>query len=341
MTATPAFFSRRQQAPEPDLPRRLAEACLGAAALRGDITAIGAVSAEEAVFRWPSGAAQGPGAAMAEALTDLSAYAGAACLVEDVMSVPTPSSASDDGAGLYVAARATIVGPCSGPGPFGEGGGGVVRIATMGEIWAQDGKVRDAWLVRDGAAALAGAAGNGAAAPTPRAWAEAQPDAGLEAQPLGPDTDPEGPYAGRGARSGPAGPLADHVSMMLGGELSAAAEGLDPACTLCLPGGVQAIGREAAIAFWAGLRSALPSAAFRIEHALGLPASDQMPSRAALRWSLYGRHEGPGRFGPPTGAYLYVLGLTQAEFGPAGIRRLWTLIDDTAICQQAVGPRAP
>ena len=56
-----------------------------------------------------------------------------------------------------------------------------------------------------------------------------------------------------------------------------------------------------------------------------------MPPRAAVRWSLDGQHSGWGRFGVPTHARIYVMGITHVEFGPHGIRREWTLIDETAI----------
>ncbi len=64
---------------------------------------------------------------------------------------------------------------------------------------------------------------------------------------------------------------------------------------------------------------------------------------AAVRWSLHGKHAGWGRFGKPTGAEIYVMGISHAEFGPfAGngtrgdptIRREYTLIDETAIWKQ-------
>lgn len=340
MTATPALFARRTPQPRIDDAeplRKLALACLGGAAFEGDITSIGGLSAPDAIFRWPSGAAEGPGAAMAEALSDLAAFPGAECLLEDVLWTATSEKAAEGGAGTYISARATIQGRHDGPGALGAPTGRAVRVRTMAEMWAQDGCIRDAWIVRDTSALLAQTGGR-----EPHTWARDELEAcggALAAPPLGPDTDPEGPYGGRGARTGPAGPLADHLALMMNGEIAEAARGLDPACTLALPGGMDAMGRAAAMGFWAGLRGALPDAAFRIEHAHGMPGGDSMPPRAALRWSLYGRHDGAGRFGPPTGTYLYVLGLTQAEFGPAGIRRLWTLIDDTAIALQLASSR--
>ncbi len=330
MTATSALFPRRGTDDETATARKIAAACLGASALAGDITAIGDCSAPDAVFRWPDGAAIGPGAAMARGLEDLAAHPGAECLIEDVLHRATPPGASDDGPGLYVCARATILGRAASPDRSGP-----VTIPTMAEIWAQGGQIRDAWILRDGTAALAATGVSDL-----RGWAETRLAApGPDPSPLAPDSDPEGPYSGRGARTDTAGPLADHLSLMMDGEMAEAARGLDPACMLHLPGGAHALGRIAAIGFWAGLRAALPAGVFRIEHALGAPAGGDLPGRAAVRWSLYGRHEGPGRFGPPSGAYIYVLGLTQAEFGPSGIRRLWTLFDDPSICLQTAARR--
>ena len=64
-----------------------------------------------------------------------------------------------------------------------------------------------------------------------------------------------------------------------------------------------------------------------------------MPTRAAVSWTLSGRHEGYGAFGTPTGAEIFVLGATHAEYGEliSGVpklRREWTLYDETAIWKQ-------
>lgn len=55
---------------------------------------------------------------------------------------------------------------------------------------------------------------------------------------------------------------------------------------------------------------------------------------AAVRWSLHGTHSGWGMLGAPTGAEVYIMGITHAEFGRSGLRREWTLIDETAIWKQ-------
>ena len=82
-----------------------------------------------------------------------------------------------------------------------------------------------------------------------------------------------------------------------------------------------------------GLRASFPNAEFKIEHQIG--RQDPMLSpRAAVRWSLHGKHDGWGMFGQPTGADVYVMGFTHAEFGPYGLRREWTLFDHVSIWKQ-------
>jgi hypothetical protein len=51
---------------------------------------------------------------------------------------------------------------------------------------------------------------------------------------------------------------------------------------------------------------------------------------------LSGRHEGWGRFGKPTGANVYVMGVSHAEFGPRGLRREITLFDEIEIWKQVL-----
>jgi hypothetical protein len=64
-----------------------------------------------------------------------------------------------------------------------------------------------------------------------------------------------------------------------------------------------------------------------------------MPPRSAIRWSLHGTHSGWGAFGVPTGAKVYLLGISHAEWGElitgqVKLRREWTLFDETAIWKQ-------
>src|SRR5918998_469933 len=84
---------------------------------------------------------------------------------------------------------------------------------------------------------------------------------------------------------------------------------------------------------WMQLRAAFPSAKFAVHHVIGRSDPAQ-PHRAAVRWSLDGKHDGYGAFGKPTGAPVHVMGITHAEFGPWGLRREFTLFDEIAIWKQ-------
>ena len=86
-------------------------------------------------------------------------------------------------------------------------------------------------------------------------------------------------------------------------------------------------------ALWMGLRASFPTATFKIVHQIGREDPLLSP-RAALRWSLRGKHDGWGMFGQPTGAEVYVMGFTHAEFGPYGLRREYTLFDPVSIWKQ-------
>lgn len=138
---------------------------------------------------------------------------------------------------------------------------------------------------------------------------------------------------GRGNDHANGARYADILARIMGAELSVIDRAYDRACHLEYPGGLTAHGRPAADAFWLGLRASFPSAQFTIHHVIGRD-DPAMPPRAALRWSLWGRHDGWGAFGAPTGAEVFVLGISHAEFGPWGLCREYVLYDETAIWKQ-------
>ena len=84
-----------------------------------------------------------------------------------------------------------------------------------------------------------------------------------------------------------------------------------------------------------GLRASFPNATLTIEHQIGRD-DPLMPPRAALRWSLNGKHDGWGAFGAPTGTDVHIMGVAHAEFGPWGLRREYVLFDEIAIWKQII-----
>lgn len=318
-------------------PAEFAFAALGAGgqSAQAEIAELERFYAPDLCLRRPGRVHRGPGGVLAETLADLAAVPDARHVGEDAFGYAPRKAESEGLGGLYMAARTLLLGNHRGSGLYGAPTGRPVRRRCLAELWAAHDTVRDGWIIQDHAAVLVQTGG-----PAPADWARARIAASGHSSslpaPLTPETDLEGPFAGRGRRGETGAALADAVGAVMDGDFAALDRVWDPACALSYPGGLEEAGTEAARAFWAGLRSAFPAASFRVEHCLGLPGDEGVPPRAALRWSLYGRHDGFGRFGPPSGAYVYVMGMTQAEFGPRGLRREWTLIDDLAIWTQIV-----
>ena len=154
-------------------------------------------------------------------------------------------------------------------------------------------------------------------------------------KPLTPDTDMQGDYLGQGNNNEFGQRYATMLKEISSAALSAIPAQYDRAATLSLPGGVMTQGHHAADQFWMGLHASLPDAELKIHHCIGREDPLHAP-RAAVRWSLQGTHSGWGMFGKPSGATVYVLGISHAEYGPRGLRREWVLFDETAIWKQIV-----
>jgi hypothetical protein len=202
-----------------------------------------------------------------------------------------------------------------------------VTFRTIADTYCRDNRVWDEWLIRDNAA-IAVQLGQ-----TAKVAAQAVIDSGDLASPLTPASDVVGPYSGTGNDNEWGELHAGILQRVMAAELAIIDREYDRACSLAFPGGIEAYGTSAVQDFWMGLRSALPSATFRIEHQIGR-VDPMLSPRSAIRWSLTGRHDGWGRYGAPTGADVHVMGVSHAEFGPWGLRRETTLIDDIAIWKQ-------
>jgi predicted ester cyclase len=217
-------------------------------------------------------------------------------------------------------------------GAYGAPTGARLRYRILADCAIRDGAVYDEWLVRD-QAAIVGQMGHNLVD-----WVRAQigREGGAAAcvKPMTPETDVAGPYTRRGNLDAWGARYAAVISRLMAGELDVVPAGYARAANLHYAGGVDAFGWRGADAFWIGLRAAFPSAAFKVEHVVGR-ADALCPPRAAVRWSLHGTHSGWGRFGVPSGAQVYVMGISHAEFDADGaIRREFALVDDTAIWKQ-------
>lgn len=151
--------------------------------------------------------------------------------------------------------------------------------------------------------------------------------------PLSPATDQPGPYKGRGNDNAWRAQYGDLLARIMGADMAVIPASYDRAVQVEYPGGVTGHSHRDVDQFWMGLRASFPDAVFQIDHQIGRD-DPMMPPRAALRWSLTGKHSGWGRFGVPTGAEIYLLGICHADFGPRGLRREYVIFDETTIWKQ-------
>ena len=218
-------------------------------------------------------------------------------------------------------------------GVYGEATGKKLRYRIIADCAAKDDAIYDEWLIRDQGAIVRQMGWDPKTYASELIKREGGPAKCVK--PLTPKTDKKGGYNGRGNGHAAGQRHADILTGLMKADMGAIKRHYDRACHLELPGGVTGHGWGDADQFWMNLRAAFPNAKFQIDHQIGREDPGMAP-RSALRWSLWGRHEGSGAFGDPTGAEVYVLGISHAEFGPWGLRREYVLYDETAIWKQIV-----
>ncbi len=280
--------------------------------------------ADDLIVRSPAGIVQGNRGIIAATMATLAEFPDRQLPGEDVIWSPAPG-------GFLSSHRLICTATHTAAGAYGPPTGRALHYRILADCYCTGNAVHDEWLVRDQAAIVQ------QMGEEVENWTRAQiaREGGAEAcvKPFTPASDVTGPYQGRGNTHEAGDRLAQLLSRLMQAEFSAIADGYDRAATLAYPGYVTAYGHQGADRFWLPLRASFPSARFTIHHQIGRDDAG-LPLRAAVRWSLNGLHDGWGRFGAPSGAHVHVMGITHAEFGPRGLRREWSLIDDTAIWRQ-------
>lgn len=299
-----------------------------------DLAALTRWYAPDIVVRTPGGVSTGNAGVIAATMATLAEFPDRRLLGEDVIWSGSPE------AGMLSSHRILSTATHTGDGAFGPATGRALRYRVIADCHARAGVIDDEWLIRDNGAIVRQMGHDPRAFACARIAREGGPEA--VARPFTPEADRPGPYTGRGNDSEWGARLADTLTRIMDADLPVIAQVYDRAAGLHYPGGVDACSHDGAERFWMGLRAAFPSARFEIHHVIGRD-DPLMPPRAAVRWSLDGRHDGWGSFGAPTGARVHVMGATHAEFGPWGgvdgrhgwgIRRETTLYDETAIWTQ-------
>ncbi|MEY3005626.1 MAG: hypothetical protein RLZZ491_2802 [Pseudomonadota bacterium] len=286
--------------------------------------------AQDIIVRSPGSVVRGNGGVIAATMATLAEFPDRQLLGEDVIWSGTPET------GMLSSHRIVSTATHAGDGVYGKATGRKLVYRILADCHAKNNKIDDEWLIRDQGAIVRQMGWN----PTEYARDLIAREGGPEAcvKPCGPANDIAGPYQGRGNDDPWGARLGEMLTRIMGADMAVIAADYDRAAHLEYPGHVTAHGPSAATNLWMGLRAAFPSARFGIHHQIGRTDPD-MPPRAAIRWSLTGKHDGWGAFGRPTGADVHVMGITHGEYGrhgnaPAQLRREWTLFDETAIWKQ-------
>ncbi len=277
------------------------------------------------VVRGAGGMKVGNQAVIDDTLAKMAAFPNLLIYAEDVI-----WSGGDDS--HYLSShRSVITGTQTGDGAFGPASGRTYTARCIADCAVTDGVFDDEWLVFDTAAIVLQLGHD------PRDFARRQiiAEGGPERakRPFTPDQDRPGPYTLQGNDNEWGGRLADILTRIMRKDIAVIGRNYDRAARIEHSAGRGGWSWGFAEAAWMGLRSSFPQAAFQIHHIIGMNEPGR-PPRAAVRWSLDGRHDGFGRFGAPTGAHVHVMGITHAEWGPWGVQREFTQVDEVAVWKQ-------
>ena len=281
--------------------------------------------ADDIVVRSPASVVIGNRNVIGATMATLAEFPDRTLLGEDVIWSGTPDE------GMLSSHRLLSTATHARDGVYGKATGRKLTYRILADCHAIDNQINDEWLVRDQGAIVRQLGWD------PKDYAadliarEGGPETCIK--PLTPATDKSGPYKGRGNENEWGFRYADLVTRIMDADMAAIPKEYDRAVQVEYPGGVTGHSHGDADRFWMGLRASFPDATFRIDHQIGRE-DPLMPPRAALRWSLSGKHSGWGAFGAPTGAEIYVLGICHAEFGPWGLRREYVIYDETTIWKQ-------
>lgn len=292
--------------------------------------------AEDIIVRSPDSVIKGNQGVIAATMATLNEFPDRTLYGEDVIWSGTPKE------GMLSSHRLHSTGTHANHGIYGKPMRKNIHYRAIADCHAINNQINDEWLIRDQGAIIRQLGWK----PDDYARHKIEVEGGVEKaiKPFTPEIDIKGPYQGCGNDNEWGEILADILNRIMNADFTTIPENYDRAANLYYPGGVEALSFEGADAFWMGLRASFPSAEFKIHHQIGRD-DPLMPPRAAIRWSLNGKHNGWGSFGHPTGANVHVMGITHVEFGPfggannkygVGIRREYTLFDETAIWKQIV-----
>lgn len=277
------------------------------------------------VVRSPASVVIGNEKVIGATMATLAEFPDRTLLGEDVIWSGTPEE------GMLSSHRLLSTATHMADGMYGKASGKKLTYRIIADCHAINDQINDEWLIRDQTAIVNQIGWDAKEFAADLIAREGGPEKAV--RPLTPATDQPGPYKGRGNDNEWGQKYADILTRIMGADMAAIPAEYDRAVQSEYPGGLTGHSHGPVDRFWMGLRASFPDAAFTIDHQIGRD-DPLMPPRAAIRWALHGKHDGWGYFGAPTGAEVYLLGISHAEFGPWGLRREFALFDETAVWKQ-------
>jgi predicted ester cyclase len=279
------------------------------------------------VVRSPDSVIVGNDRVIAATMATLAEFPDRTLFAEDVIWSGSPEE------GMLSSHRILSTATHTGDGIYGRATGKKLSYRIIADCHAINNSINDEWLIRDRGAVVRQLGWD------VRDYARdlIEREGGPErcTPPFTPQIDRLGPYRGKGNDNEWGATYTDILQRVMSADMAVISEAYDRACELHYPGGLVGRSHDDADRFWMGLRASFPDATFTIEHQIGRD-DPLMPPRAALRWSLNGKHDGWGAFGAPTGTAVHIMGVAHAEFGPWGLRREYVLFDEIAIWKQII-----
>jgi predicted ester cyclase len=280
---------------------------------------------EDIPVRSPMGIQRGNKAVIAATMATINEFPDRQLFGEDVIWSDDPDF------GLLSSHRLITTATHTRDGQFGPATGKRWTVRVIADCAAKDDTIYDEWLIRDYGGIVRQMGHDPREFTASLIEREGGPD---KAAPVFlPENDVDGGYRSRGNDNEWGQRYAAILTAIMETDFNTVFRDYDRAVIGEYAGGRQTLGRDEALEFWVGLRSAFPSARFEIHHQIGMDA-DMLSPRASIRWSLDGAHDGWGSFGAPTGKRVHVMGMCHAEFGPWGLRREFALYDEIAIWKQ-------
>ena len=227
----------------------------------------------------------------------------------------------------------------TGPGEFGPATGKRVRVQTIADCLCKDNRIFREWLVRDnlGLVSQLGLDPDAIAARQSAADSDgkfslidfhAESRRRVTAGSQAPGTDlPATATAVSALRS-----------IWQSRDLKGAEKAYDFRVAGAYPGATSLYGPDDICAWFGPLWSAFPDLSLSIDHVAEIGYLGEARD-VAVRWSATGVHAGSGRYGPPTGAPIFFLGVSHMRVMNGRVREDVCVWDDLAVRRQIAEAR--